>query len=109
MLGMMTQCPHSQRIQVLTVWCAPLPSQQGHVDGWQVISLFSVYVCTPDSYVDHLSYFSSVPPRLCVHYLDVIPVKVVASFKVVGAQSRFFIAFCNRRSVFSHSGTQLAI
>ena len=96
MLGTLTQCPHTQRVQVLTALCAPLPPQQGHVDWWQVMS------CAPDSYMDRLSYFSSVPPGLCVHYLDVAPVKGVASPKVVGAQSRFLIALCNQCSVISH-------
>ena len=62
-----------------------------HVDGWQVISLLSVDICIPESYVNHLSHFASVPPRLCVHYLDVIPVKGVTSPEVVGAQGRFLI------------------
>ena len=52
MLGTVTQCPHPASVQVLTVWCAPVLPQQGHVDGWQVISKLSVYVCVPHSYMD---------------------------------------------------------
>ena len=56
----------------------PPPRSTGAWDGWQVISYLSVYVRVPDSYMDGLHHFSSVPPRLCVHYLHVVPVDGVA-------------------------------
>ena len=43
--------------------------------------------------------FSSVPPGLCVHYLDVVPVKGVASPKVVGAQLTLFEILPSIRNV----------
>ena len=35
--GMVTQCPHPQRVQVLTALCAPLLHHQGHVDGCTIM------------------------------------------------------------------------
>ena len=55
----------------------PLLHQQGHIDGWQVISFFSVDVCISESYLDCHSHFVSVLPRHHVHYLNVVPVKCV--------------------------------
>ena len=58
--------------------CPPPPSTgayrwvAGHI-------FFSVGIRVPEFYVDRLSHFSSVTPKLHVHYLDVVPVRPVLS------------------------------
>ena len=85
--------------------CHAMPhSQQGHLDGWQVISKFLIDVSIPQSYVDRLSDFESVFPKLHVHYLDMVPVKALTRHEDVSVQGRFHIALNNGSPMSLHPG-----